>query len=54
MLKFGQHVRQRYDDQMIAQLCAESISLTDASTVRVATVQVQQSYTELACFRLFF
>ena len=42
------------DDQMIAQLGAESISFTDASTVRVATVYVQQSYTELACFRSFF
>ena len=42
------------DDQMIAQLGDESISVTDASTVRVATVYVQQSYTELACFRSFF
>ena len=42
------------DDQMIDQLCAERISFTDASTVRVATVYVQQSYTELACFRSFF
>jgi hypothetical protein len=42
------------DDRMIAQLGDESISFTDASTVRVATVHVQQSYTELACFRSFF
>ena len=42
------------DDQMIDQLGAASISFTDASTVRVATVYVQQSYTELACFRSFF
>ena len=42
------------DDQMITQLGAESITFTDASTVRVATVYVQQSYTELACFRSFF
>ena len=42
------------DDQMITHLGAESISFTDASTVRVATVYVQQSYTELACFRSFF
>ena len=42
------------DDQMIDQLGAESISFTDASTVRVATVYVQQSYTELACFCSFF
>ena len=42
------------DDQMIDQLGAERISFTDASTVRVATVYVQQSYTELACFRSFF
>ena len=42
------------DDRMIAQLGDESISVTDASTVRVATVHVQQSYTELACFRSFF
>jgi hypothetical protein len=42
------------DDQLIAQLGAESISFTDASTVRVATVHVRQSYTELVCFRSFF
>ena len=42
------------DDRMIAQLGDESISFTDASTVRVATVHVQQSCTELACFRSFF
>ena len=42
------------DDQMIDQLGAESISFTGASTVRVVTVYVQQSYTELACFRSFF
>ena len=42
------------DDPMIAQLGAEGIRFTDASTIRVATVHVQQSYTELACFRSFF
>ena len=42
------------DDQMIAQLGAEGIRFTDGSTIQVATVYVQQSYTELACFRSFF
>ena len=42
------------DDQMIAQLGAEGIRFTDVSTIRVATVHVQQSYTELACFRSLF
>ena len=42
------------DDQLIDQLGSESINITDSSTVRVATVFVQQSYTELACFRSFF
>ena len=42
------------DDQLIDQLGAEGITITDASSVRVATVFVQQSYTELACFRSFF
>ena len=42
------------DHQLIDQLCAEGITITDASSVRVATVFVQQSYTELACFRSFF
>ena len=38
----------------IDQLGSESINITDSSTVRVATVFLQQSYTELACFRSFF
>ena len=42
------------DDQLIDQLGSESINITDSSTVRVATVFVQQSYTELACLRSFF
>ena len=42
------------DDQMIAQLGAEGIRFTDVSTIRVATVHAQQSYTELACFRSLF
>ena len=42
------------DHQLIDQLCLEGITITDASSVRVATVFVQQSYTELACFRSFF
>ena len=42
------------DDQMIAQLGAEGIRFTDASTIQDATVHIQQSYTELACFRSFF
>ena len=42
------------DHQLIDQLCLEGITITDASSVRVARVFVQQSYTELACFRSFF
>ena len=42
------------DHQLIDQLCLEGITITDASSIRVATVFVQQSYTELACFRSFF
>jgi len=42
------------DDQLIDQLGLEGITITDSSTVRVARVFVQQSYTELACFRSFF
>jgi len=42
------------DHQLIDQLGLEGITITDASTVRVARVFVQQSYTELACFRSFF
>ena len=41
------------DDQLITQLGAEGISFTDGSTIHIATVHVQQSYTELACFRSF-
>ena len=49
------------DRQLIDQLGLEGITITDASSVaaaaaaaRVARVFVQQSYTELACFRSFF
>ena len=42
------------DHPLIDQLGLEGITITDASTVRVARVFVQQSYTELACFRSFF
>ena len=42
------------DEQLIDQLSAEGITITDSSSVRVATVFVRQSYTELACFRTFF
>ena len=42
------------DDQLIDQLGLEGITITDSSTVRVARVFVQQSYTELACFRSLF
>ena len=42
------------DDQLLDQLGAEGVTITDASSVRVATVFIKQSYTELACFRSFF
>ena len=42
------------DDHLLDQLCLEGITITDSSTVRVARVLVQQSYTELACFRSLF
>ena len=42
------------DDHLLDQLCLEGITITDSSTVRVARVFVQQSYTELACFRSLF
>jgi len=42
------------DHQLIDQLCLEGMTITDASSVRVARVFVQQSYAELACFRSFF
>jgi len=41
------------DDPLLDQLGLEGITITDSSTVRVARVFVQQSYTELACFRSF-
>ena len=42
------------DDHLLDQLCLEGITITDSSTVRVARVFVQRSYTELACFRSLF
>ena len=42
------------DDQLIDQLGLEGITITDSSTVRAVRVFVQQSYTELACFRSLF
>ena len=41
------------DEQMSMQLGVEGIGFTDVSTVHIGTVQVQQSYTELANFRAF-
>ena len=41
------------DEQMSMQLGVEGIGFTDVSTVHIVTVQVQQSYTELANFRAF-
>ena len=38
---------------MSMQLGVEGIGFTDVSTVHIVTVQVQQSYTELANFRAF-
>ena len=41
------------DEQMSMQLGVEGIGFTDVSKVHIVTVQVQQSYTELANFRAF-
>ena len=39
------------DEQLLDQLSLDGITITDSSTVRVARVDVQQSYTELVGFR---